>query len=168
MVVCMSCFSVIIVFFFVKQKTAYEMRISDWSSDVCSSDLGHTPERCCAGEAVPSAAPGAPAAGPASQRSGPGILSAGGSRMSAPHPLNQAVIAQALHDLRNGQLRRCKALGFGEAERDALNTPDLVRMMVKDTVSCVSGLVTSEVLKRPLPQVTTWEGENALCDLRNG
>src|SRR3546814_17114786 len=27
------------VFFFCKQKTAYEMRISDWSSDVCSSDL---------------------------------------------------------------------------------------------------------------------------------
>src|SRR3546814_5155195 len=29
-------------FFFFKQKTAYEMRISDWSSDVCSSDL-HSP-----------------------------------------------------------------------------------------------------------------------------
>src|SRR3546814_13284738 len=28
------------VIFFFKQKTAYEMRISDWSSDVCSSDLG--------------------------------------------------------------------------------------------------------------------------------
>src|SRR3546814_1332572 len=28
-----------IIFFFFKQKTAYEMRISDWSSDVCSSDL---------------------------------------------------------------------------------------------------------------------------------
>src|SRR3546814_3892072 len=27
------------IFFFFKQKTAYEMRISDWSSDVCSSDL---------------------------------------------------------------------------------------------------------------------------------
>src|SRR3546814_15304063 len=27
--------------FFFKQKTAYEMRISDWSSDVCSSDLSH-------------------------------------------------------------------------------------------------------------------------------
>src|SRR3546814_16041536 len=27
------------LFFFFKQKTAYEMRISDWSSDVCSSDL---------------------------------------------------------------------------------------------------------------------------------
>src|SRR3546814_5090684 len=29
----------IFIFFFFKQKTAYEMRISDWSSDVCSSDL---------------------------------------------------------------------------------------------------------------------------------
>src|SRR3546814_7011825 len=29
----------IMFFFFFKQKTAYEMRISDWSSDVCSSDL---------------------------------------------------------------------------------------------------------------------------------
>src|SRR3546814_3250377 len=29
----------IFLFFFFKQKTAYEMRISDWSSDVCSSDL---------------------------------------------------------------------------------------------------------------------------------
>src|SRR3546814_1042116 len=28
------------LFFFFKQKTAYDMRISDWSSDVCSSDLG--------------------------------------------------------------------------------------------------------------------------------
>src|SRR3546814_5977670 len=33
MCVCCLCF------FFFKQKTAYEMRISDWSSDVCSSDL---------------------------------------------------------------------------------------------------------------------------------
>src|SRR3546814_5910357 len=30
-------------FFFFKQKTAYEMRISDWSSDVCSSDLPSEP-----------------------------------------------------------------------------------------------------------------------------
>src|SRR3546814_3577790 len=33
---CGVCFR---LFFFFKQKTAYEMRISDWSSDVCSSDL---------------------------------------------------------------------------------------------------------------------------------
>src|SRR3546814_4384523 len=31
------------MFFFFKQKTAYEMRISDWSSDVCSSDLYGSP-----------------------------------------------------------------------------------------------------------------------------
>src|SRR3546814_10885865 len=31
--------NVCVLFFFFKQKTAYEMRISDWSSDVCSSDL---------------------------------------------------------------------------------------------------------------------------------
>src|SRR3546814_15518937 len=30
---------IVFLFFFFKQKTAYEMRISDWSSDVCSSDL---------------------------------------------------------------------------------------------------------------------------------
>src|SRR3546814_2555280 len=41
------CVFIIIVFFFFffKQKTAYEMRISDWSSDVCSSDLHRRPGR---------------------------------------------------------------------------------------------------------------------------
>src|SRR3546814_4213815 len=37
---------ILFIFFFFKQKTAYEMRISDWSSDVCSSDLD---EEDCAG-----------------------------------------------------------------------------------------------------------------------
>src|SRR3546814_5185389 len=36
-----SVFALYVVFFFFKQKTAYEMRISDWSSDVCSSDLSN-------------------------------------------------------------------------------------------------------------------------------
>src|SRR3546814_3546443 len=44
----MSCalgidFILVLFFFFFKQKTAYEMRISDWSSDVCSSDLASDP-----------------------------------------------------------------------------------------------------------------------------
>src|SRR3546814_1985484 len=43
-------------FFFFKQKTAYEMRISDWSSDVCSSDL--------LGSYVVMAYPTTPPAGP--------------------------------------------------------------------------------------------------------
>src|SRR3546814_1634679 len=41
------------VVFFFKQKTAYEMRISDWSSDVCSSDLGRVPSAGVAGAALP-------------------------------------------------------------------------------------------------------------------
>src|SRR3546814_3933016 len=36
---------IVYVFFFFKQKTAYEMRISDWSSDVCSSDLDSRDEQ---------------------------------------------------------------------------------------------------------------------------
>src|SRR3546814_10193666 len=43
MLICVCKLGVLVVmynsFFFFKQKTAYEMRISDWSSDVCSSDL---------------------------------------------------------------------------------------------------------------------------------
>src|SRR3546814_5921529 len=39
LVVCVyGCVVSLLFFFFFKQKTAYEMRISDWSSDVCSSD----------------------------------------------------------------------------------------------------------------------------------
>src|SRR3546814_5234552 len=36
---CLCLFLLVSFCFFFKQKTAYEMRISDWSSDVCSSDL---------------------------------------------------------------------------------------------------------------------------------
>src|SRR3546814_465834 len=42
----------LVVVFFFKQKTAYEMRISDWSSDVCSSDLARR-RRALTGEALP-------------------------------------------------------------------------------------------------------------------
>src|SRR3546814_9707424 len=40
-------------FFFFKQKTAYEMRISDWSSDVCSSDLTRGGDRARTGAQYP-------------------------------------------------------------------------------------------------------------------
>src|SRR3546814_1520999 len=49
MVVSLSCVVYVLCcccVFFVKQKTAYEMRISDWSSDVCSSDLLPPPRSC--------------------------------------------------------------------------------------------------------------------------
>src|SRR3546814_3693069 len=70
--------SVGVVFFF-KQKTAYEMRISDWSSDVCSSDLVETVRRRhaerigrpgAAGQSKPAGRRGPPeaGAGPAGRR----------------------------------------------------------------------------------------------------
>lgn len=84
--------------------------------------------------------------------------------MSAPHPLNQAVIAQALHDLRNGQLRRCKAMGFGERELDALKHPALVSVLINATVSWCSVKVNRDVLQRLLRQVEDVEKEIATVD----
>ena len=84
--------------------------------------------------------------------------------MSAPHPLNQAVIAQALHDLRNGQLRRCKAMGFGEQELAALKHPALVSVLVNSTVSWCSVTVNRDVLQRLLHRVDDVAKEIAAVD----
>src|SRR3546814_2141770 len=46
-----------VLFFFFKQKTAYEMRISDWSSDVCSSDLDRSAAISAAADAPAMPAP---------------------------------------------------------------------------------------------------------------
>src|SRR3546814_8038600 len=49
----LNCMFILWIFFFFKQKTEYELRISDWSSDVCSSDLyGSTLPYIAAGCAV--------------------------------------------------------------------------------------------------------------------
>src|SRR3546814_1050734 len=56
--VCICGISFFCFFFFFKQKTAYEMRISDWSSDVCSSDLPLALEACV--EAIAARVPRAP------------------------------------------------------------------------------------------------------------
>src|SRR3546814_1862390 len=48
---------VLFLFFFFKQKTAYEMRISDWSSDVCSSDLSRVSSESSPPNPGPSPAP---------------------------------------------------------------------------------------------------------------
>src|SRR3546814_7110831 len=74
-----------LIFFFFKQKTAYEMRISDWSSDVCSSDLG---EQCGIGER-----------GGGVERVRPGVAAGGDDRMQL---LDAALAAEpagaAVHD----------------------------------------------------------------------
>src|SRR3546814_8546781 len=83
-----------IVFFF-KQKTAYEMRISDWSSDVCSSDL----YRQCQGPCRPDPAD---RAGQGRTRRGQGTDNAGGAargrerRRQPPHAVRRGG-ARAVH-----------------------------------------------------------------------
>jgi hypothetical protein len=84
--------------------------------------------------------------------------------MSAPHPLNQAVIAQALYDLRNGQLRRCKLMGFGEEELDALKHPALISVLANANVSWCSVTVNRDVIRRLLQQVQDVEKEIATVD----
>ncbi|UJB64336.1 DUF2857 domain-containing protein [Acidovorax sp. YS12] len=84
--------------------------------------------------------------------------------MSGPNPLNQAVIAQALHDLRNGQLRRCKAMGFGDEELEALKHPALVSVLMNAAVSWCSVSVNREVLQRLVNQVHDVEQEIATVD----
>src|SRR3546814_342545 len=59
--VCCLCCTGPLLFFYFKQKTAYELRISDWSADVCSSDL---PEWFYKGDGSSLVAPGAPLSSP--------------------------------------------------------------------------------------------------------
>lgn len=84
--------------------------------------------------------------------------------MSAPHPLNQAVVAQALHDLRNGQLRRCLAMGFSERELEVLKQPALVALLANARVPWCSVTVDRELLWRLVSQMRDIEQEIATVD----
>ncbi|MFC4250330.1 DUF2857 domain-containing protein [Sinimarinibacterium flocculans] len=84
--------------------------------------------------------------------------------MSAPHPLNQAVVAQALHDLRNGQLRRCLAMGFGEKELDVLKQPAVVAVLANARVPWCSVKVNREMLWRLVSQIHDIEREITTID----
>lgn len=79
--------------------------------------------------------------------------------MSGPHPLNQAVIAQALHDLRNGQLRRAKSMGFADEDLHALKHPAMASVLANATVSWCTVMVNRDVLCRLLHQVDDVAGE---------
>ena len=79
--------------------------------------------------------------------------------MTSPHPLNQAVIAQALQDLRNGQLRRCLAMGFTEQQLAALKRPELLSVLVNAQVSWCSVKVNDAVVQRILTQAIALQDE---------
>ncbi|KHN52937.1 coproporphyrinogen III oxidase [Dickeya fangzhongdai] len=84
--------------------------------------------------------------------------------MTGPNPLNQAVIAQALHDLRNGQLRRAKSMGFDDADLDALKHPAMASVLANATVSWCSVAINRDVLHRLLRQVENVSQEIARID----
>src|SRR3546814_3259467 len=80
-------------FFFFKQKTAYEMRISDWSSDVCSSDLapGGLQPTADPNRRLPlraTASIDAAGADPAARAPSPDAIS---PSPASPHPASQAI-----------------------------------------------------------------------------
>lgn len=81
------------------------------------------------------------------------------------HPLNQAVIAQVLYELRIGQLRRSLAMGFSEEDLQALKNQDKVSLLVNTHVPWCEIKVNQTVLKRLLYQVNDSDQEIALIDM---
>lgn len=79
--------------------------------------------------------------------------------MSGPHPLNQAVIAQILHDLRNGQLRKVRALGLDDRDLDALKQPATASVLANASVSWCSVIVNRHVVRNLALQVEDVERE---------
>src|SRR3546814_3679450 len=76
-------------FFFFKQKTAYEMRISDWSSDVCSSDLMASPTISPVRPPIPASTSSKISVGTPSRRARI-VLSASITRANSPPEIGRA------------------------------------------------------------------------------
>lgn len=84
--------------------------------------------------------------------------------MSLPHPLNQAVLAQALQDLRNGQLRHCLSMGFSEEDLEVLKQPALIALLANAPVVWCNVTVDSTMIKRLVQQMHNLEVEIATVD----
>jgi hypothetical protein len=61
--------------------------------------------------------------------------------MATRNPLNEAVIAQVIEDLRNGLLHRCRELGFGDAEIEALKRPEMAYALASAQVQWCSVVI---------------------------
>lgn len=72
--------------------------------------------------------------------------------MLIPHPLNQAMIAQALHNMHNGEFRRCKAMGFSTSIMAALKQPEKISLLVHAQVCWCTVTVNQELVDRLLLQ----------------
>jgi hypothetical protein len=84
--------------------------------------------------------------------------------MSVRHPLNQAVLNQALNDLRNGQLRRCQLMGFSARALKALKDPALVSLLANSRVCWVQVKVNLNVIHNLLDKRVSDEQETQAID----
>src|SRR3546814_3899174 len=136
----LSMISFVIFFFFFKQKTAYEVRISDWSSDVCSSDLSSGDTGKAYGAA--SGRVGSPwsshANRAAAQRNSLGGKESPINRTES-GPIN--VIRQ---ERDNGHRRNLERPSFDDAERNFRNVPRITLLLVSGGC-CRSDGHTSEI-----------------------
>jgi hypothetical protein len=82
----------------------------------------------------------------------------------SPQPLQQAVIAQALYDLRHGQLRRTEAMGFPPATLDALKHPGLASLLANTQVPWCHVRVNGPVVQRLLERERYLEQERVTID----
>ena len=81
-----------------------------------------------------------------------------------PHPLNEAVVAQVLHDLRNGQLRRAEKMGFTPAALEALKQPAFASLLSHTKVPWCDVRVNGERVQRLLDQKRDFESEDEIID----
>ncbi|RUS67444.1 hypothetical protein CUZ56_01389 [Saezia sanguinis] len=84
--------------------------------------------------------------------------------MNSTQPLNQAVIAQVLNDLRNGQLRRCLSMGFSHEDIALLRQPELVSVLLNTKVTWVNVVINVQIMRRLLTQAHNVEKEISLID----
>src|SRR3546814_5867976 len=124
------------MFFFFKQKTAYEMRISDWSSDVCSSDLdGAQPGRDRhrhPGSDHPGAASGAAAgARPRIRGDARGRAPGDGRMIFGPMPTGEAEGCLLAHSLRGA--------GFTFKKGRRLSADDIAALAAAGIAEVIAG-----------------------------
>lgn len=81
------------------------------------------------------------------------------------HPINQAIIAQLLFDLRNGQLRRALDMGFTEEDLALLQDPEMLSVLINSSVRWSTVSVNSEVMRRLLGRVKDSDKEIQMIDL---
>lgn len=84
--------------------------------------------------------------------------------MPTPHPLNQAVIQQAMHDLRNGQLGRWEGTGFTPDLLEVLKHPQNAIALAHARVPWVKCEINREVVLRTLNRVQDVQHEIATVD----